>query len=192
MDKEYIKSVVGIKQLTEYYGLQIKNNRCCCPFHNEKTPSFYINEKKQIFKCFGCGAGGDIFTFVMKYLGCDFKTALSEINIAFKLGLGGSCSDYEVIQFSEQKRKKELFHAWVYNAEIMLRNRYKQLKEVINKETFSELSEVSREYEYAIKNIDYIEYLLDTLSYAKNETEKILFYKKFKKEVEYIDRHKLP
>ena len=36
-----------------------------CPFHNEKTPSFHINEDKQLFYCFGCGAGGNIFDFVI-------------------------------------------------------------------------------------------------------------------------------
>src|SRR5262249_40882737 len=43
-----------------------------CPFHEEKTPSFSVNEAKQFFKCFGCGAGGDVITFVMRIHGFTF------------------------------------------------------------------------------------------------------------------------
>lgn len=47
-----------------------------CPFHNEKTPSFAVNPEKQIFKCFGCGEGGDAVSFLMKIERLDFQEAL--------------------------------------------------------------------------------------------------------------------
>ncbi|MBM7614630.1 DNA primase [Alkaliphilus hydrothermalis] len=50
--------------------------KALCPFHNEKTPSFVINSQKQIFKCFGCGEGGDVIGFIMKMENLDFIDAI--------------------------------------------------------------------------------------------------------------------
>jgi DNA primase len=47
-----------------------------CPLHAESNPSFFVNPEKNVFKCFGCGAGGDVFVFVMRAMGCDFRRAL--------------------------------------------------------------------------------------------------------------------
>ncbi len=41
-----------------------KEHKGCCPFHGEKTPSFYVNPDKGIFKCFGCGEGGDVLSLI--------------------------------------------------------------------------------------------------------------------------------
>jgi DNA primase len=56
-----------------------KNYRALCPFHHEKTPSFMVNEEKQIFHCFGCGVGGDVFTFLMRYENLTFYDALTDL-----------------------------------------------------------------------------------------------------------------
>lgn len=52
-----------------------KNYFACCPFHGEKTPSFSVNEEKQLFHCFGCGANGDVIDFVSSYSGVEFADA---------------------------------------------------------------------------------------------------------------------
>ena len=52
------------------------NHKACCPFHNEKTPSFFISEQRQTFTCFGCGEKGDVIEFIQKYEHMDFKAAL--------------------------------------------------------------------------------------------------------------------
>ena len=47
-----------------------------CPFHSENTPSFSVNEKKQIFHCFSCGRGGNVFKFLMELQGLSFPEAV--------------------------------------------------------------------------------------------------------------------
>ena len=53
-----------------------KNYTACCPFHQEKTPSFSVNPEKQFFYCFGCGAGGNALGFIMDYENLDFPAAV--------------------------------------------------------------------------------------------------------------------
>ncbi|MES2212576.1 MAG: DNA primase [Pseudomonadota bacterium] len=49
----------------------------CCPFHDERTPSFHVHPSKQVFHCFGCGAHGDVFAFAMQFHSCTFLDALT-------------------------------------------------------------------------------------------------------------------
>ena len=67
--KEQVRQAADIVSVvSETVDLKKKGRRFwgCCPFHSEKTPSFTVNPEKGFFHCFGCGAGGDVFTFVMK------------------------------------------------------------------------------------------------------------------------------
>lgn len=74
-----IKDRLDILEIISSY-LTVKkagvNYKATCPFHTEKTPSFMISPERQTFKCFGCGEGGDIFTFIEKMEGIDFYNAL--------------------------------------------------------------------------------------------------------------------
>ncbi len=79
---EEIKSRCDIANVISGY-INIKpsgsNYKGLCPFHGEKTPSFYINTSKQIYKCFGCGEGGDVINFVMKIENLDFMDAVKSL-----------------------------------------------------------------------------------------------------------------
>ncbi len=76
---EQIKSKLDIVDvISEYVRLKQsgQNFKGLCPFHNEKTPSFMVHREKQIWHCFGCGLGGDIFEFIEKLENVDFPEAL--------------------------------------------------------------------------------------------------------------------
>mgnify|MGYP000922318040 CR=1 FL=1 len=68
-----------VSVVSGYVPLQRKGHNlwACCPFHQEKTPSFSVNPDGQYFKCFGCGKGGDVFSFVMAMERMDFPEALN-------------------------------------------------------------------------------------------------------------------
>ena len=85
-----------------YISLKKKgaNHMGLCPFHNERTPSFSVNQNKQLYHCFGCGAGGNVFTFVMEYDNFTFVEALK--HLADRAGV----SLPEEEQTPEQKRAR--------------------------------------------------------------------------------------
>ena len=77
-----LASVVGRRVKLTRAGRELKG---CCPFHNEKTPSFYVNEDKGFYHCFGCGAHGDAIRFVMEQDGLPFMDAVKAL--AAEVGL---------------------------------------------------------------------------------------------------------
>ena len=79
--KAVIETIRDHNEITEVVGSYVQLKRAgssfkaCCPFHKEKTPSFHVNPTRQSFHCFGCGAGGDVFNFIMKYENLEFVPA---------------------------------------------------------------------------------------------------------------------
>ena len=71
--------IVGV--IGSYFPLKRAgaNFKALCPFHQEKTPSFHVSPQRQTFHCFGCGAGGSVFRFVMEYEHVDFPTAVRKL-----------------------------------------------------------------------------------------------------------------
>lgn len=93
---EFIGSFVQIKKTG-------RNFKACCPFHNEKTPSFVISPDRQIWHCFGtCGEGGDIIKFLMKWENITFFEALKEL--ADKAGVKLENGQYEDKEWSQKDR----------------------------------------------------------------------------------------
>lgn len=77
-----IKSRLDIVEIAAEYVKLKRNGQSywgCCPFHNEKTPSFSVSPQRQSFHCFGCGKGGDVFTFIMEIEHLEFREALEKL-----------------------------------------------------------------------------------------------------------------
>lgn len=83
-----IVQAVPMQAAAERYGLSPNSHGwCCCPFHSEKTPSFKIYPGTGGFYCFGCGAGGDVVSFVEKLFGLSPTAAARRLDADFGLGL---------------------------------------------------------------------------------------------------------
>ena len=94
-----IDEVVERADIVDVLGKHLKLKRsgqnyfACCPFHNEKSPSFMVNEEKQFWHCFGCQKSGDIFAFVMEMEGVEFREALKTLAEKHTTGFDGLFAD---------------------------------------------------------------------------------------------------
>ncbi len=107
---EEIKQVANIVDIiSEYLPLKKvgKNYVALCPFHQEDTPSFTVSEEKQIFHCFGCGTGGNVFTFLMKYKQCSFYEAVEEV--AERYGISLSRFKFSPEEMAAYERRQKLY-----------------------------------------------------------------------------------
>ncbi|HCR37949.1 MAG TPA: DNA primase, partial [Synergistaceae bacterium] len=81
MDRDAVRNIKDRIDIVEFIGETVRLRRAgrsfkgLCPFHSEKTPSFHVSSERQTYHCFGCGRGGDIFSFVMDKEGMTFPEA---------------------------------------------------------------------------------------------------------------------
>ncbi len=117
---EDIKSRLDIIELISDY-IELKksgqNYKAPCPFHSEKTPSFMVSPGKQIFHCFGCGAGGDIFGFVMKYENLNFQEAIKLLAKKAGIKLSGYRLENDLAEKKERLYaiQKEALNTFIEN-----------------------------------------------------------------------------
>ncbi len=104
-DLSKIKEKIDIVSFISEY-LQLKkagrNFKSNCPFHSENSPSFIVSPERQIWHCFGCGKGGDVFTFLMEYENMEFSESLR--TLAKKAGIELKESGFKKEEYSEKEK----------------------------------------------------------------------------------------
>lgn len=157
MTSDELKRSIPMRQVAEQYGVRVNNHGfCCCPFHKEKTPSMKIY--KDSYNCFGCGANGDIFSFVMGMEHCDFKTAYKALGGSYK-----QQSDHQrnIHNYHLQKRREN---------ELKRLQREEQekrelIEEIKMQKLFKMLSPVfSDDWCEAVNRLEYLFYRLELLT----------------------------
>ncbi len=103
-----LKDRADLVRIIEPYARDLKkkgaNWMACCPFHQEKTPSFSVNPQKGFYKCFGCGKGGNAYTFLMEMEGLNFPEAIHRVAEMAGVPLPEPIDDG---QYQQNKKRKE-------------------------------------------------------------------------------------
>ena len=191
---DFIREVKGradIVKVAEHYGIKLdRAYKCVCPFHKEKTASFSVSPRKQIWHCFGCGKGGDSISLVAELLNINALEAAKNINYTLGLGLDAErlASYLEINKYKQKRKAEEMFKQWE-NQTFQLLCDYLHLlwrweDEYSPKNPEEEVNDL---YVEAVHNKDYIDYLLDEIFINGTNEDKIWFWKYEKKVVKRIE-----
>ena len=186
-----VKERANIVKVAELYGLKLNRAyKCVCPFHKEKTASLSISPQKQIWKCFGCGKGGDSISLVSELLNINALEAAKSINYTLGLGLDPNQKSnyFEINKYKNKQKTEEIFKQWE-NKTFQLLCDYLHLlwrweEEYVPKNMEEDPNELFVE---AMHNKDYIDYLIENIFINGTNEDKIWFWKNEKKVVRRIE-----
>ena len=99
----------------DYVTLKKKgvNYQACCPFHNEKTPSFVVSPSKGVYKCFGCGKGGNAVTFVMEHESVSYPEALKMVAKRYGIEVEEREQTEEDVRRNNDRESMFALNGWV-------------------------------------------------------------------------------
>ncbi|RXT14849.1 DNA primase [Ammoniphilus sp. CFH 90114] len=131
-----------------------------CPFHGEKTPSFSVLEDKQIFHCFGCGAGGNVFSFVMKIENILFPEAIQLLADRAGISLPHDHAD-DADESEEQRERRKMYDAYelvsrLYNHLLFQTPHGNQAKEYFEKRNIDHATAVEFQLGFAPESWDFV------------------------------------
>lgn len=186
-----VKERADIVKVAELYGMKLNRAyKCVCPFHKEKTASLSISPQKQIWKCFGCGKGGDSISLVSELLNINALEAAKSINYTLGLGLDPNqkSSYFQINKYKNKQKTEEMFKKWEVDTFILLTDYLHLLWRWEEEEAPKNIEEDPNElYVEAMHNRDYIEYVIDTIFIEGTNEDKIWFWKHEKKVVKRIE-----
>ncbi|MCI9015760.1 MAG: hypothetical protein HFJ53_01120 [Clostridia bacterium] len=186
-----IKERANIVKVAELYGLKLNRAyKCVCPFHKEKTASLSISPQKQIWKCFGCGKGGDSISLVSELLNINALEAAKSINYTLGLGLDPNQKSnyFEINKYKNKQKTEEIFKQWE-NKTFQLLCDYLHLLWKWEEEKAPKNMEEDPDdlFVEAMHNKDYIDYLIENIFINGTNEDKIWFWKHEKKVVRRIE-----
>lgn len=193
---EEIKSKLDIIEVAKYYGIELnKQNKCCCPFHTEKTPSFSISRKKQMFHCFGCNVGGDVIALTQRLLGLQSPLqAAKQLNSDFSLGLNLKPHSPTAIERQEKavrNQRKIISETWETWKDNATKNIIKYIK--LLEQWQKQYEPKSKDEEYhplfteSCQELGFTEYLFNCMIQADEKQWQEL-YRTNKNEIQAIER----
>lgn len=172
---EQAKNRISILDVCDLLGIKLRRNKSLCPFHKENTPSFSVHPDKNIFYCFGCNKGGDAITLVAELLNIKPLEAVKYLNDVFHLGIetdGKKADMKKVNRYLQIKKAEESFKRWENKTFQLLCDAYHVLVDWKNIK-----NPKNDNYIYALKNIDYIGYMIDEIFIYGTKEDKIWFKK---------------
>lgn len=186
-----VKERANIVKVAELYGVKLNRAyKCVCPFHKEKTASLSISPQKQIWKCFGCGKGGDAISLVSELLNINALEAAKSINYTLGLGLDPNQKSnyFEINKYKDKQKTEEIFKQWENKTFQLLCDYFHLICKWAETEAPKSPEEDANDlFVEAMHNKDYIEYLIDEIFLNGTNEDKIWFWKHEKKVVRRVE-----
>src|SRR6056297_1712118 len=189
LTEEKLEEIKDVNDIVDVVGefVELKragtNYKALCPFHNEKTPSFVVSPDKQIYHCFGCGEGGDVFSFLMKYNNLTFIESVEYL--AEKAGI-------KLEKVSEKvTEKKDLLYKINRESAVYFYENIKKSNESINylkKRGINSKAIKNFGLGYSIDNWDGLLNYLKSKNYKEKDIEETGLIIKRNKSEGYYDR----
>nr|WP_122119497.1 DNA primase [Alistipes megaguti] len=118
IDRETVDRIYAAANIVDIVGDYVTLKRkgvnyvACCPFHNEKTPSFVVSPSKGVYKCFGCGKGGNAVTFVMEQEGVSYPEALKMVAKRYGIEVKEEAMTEEELRRNDDRESMFVLNGW--------------------------------------------------------------------------------
>lgn len=154
-------NIVSVVERYVHLEKKGRNYWGCCPFHNEKTPSFSVSEDEGLFYCFGCKESGDVISFVMKYESCDFYEAVKILakNAGMEVPEFAGDKDIIVKKKNQERLLKLLSEASKHYQENLLKPEAKPAQDYIKTRLFNRKTLEDFKLGYSIDRHEIINHL---------------------------------